>query len=442
MEYILNIRKIIEGRALPMLGFFRKSKEIREMTDYTESLDIDTGFAPQNVYLRVSECSRSVGDRVCVGDTLGLGADKSSVSSGISGKIAEITPLENGVFEIRVENDFLSAKGSEIIPFGKRSSLKVTEITAEDVVSEISRAGISTRLRSISGSKRSLSERIIQAYGKAKQIVVSCASSEPCDGATPLIVSEYASDIINGMKILMSALKIGEGVIVLDVGDERLAHFFEEHIKDTDNIKILLAHLKYPADNEHLIIHALTSIEISAYKNAERVACAVFDGREALSVARAFICGEKETGDTVTVSGDVSEPINAYIPYGTKFSEIISYCGKGVGENTLTVAGGLLRGKIVSDEDIFCGQVSTVNVLNEESIPVFDGERCIKCGECVSVCPMMLYPAYLWQAKNLSAAKRFDVSACIECGACQYVCPERIPILDNIKKFKSTEGEK
>lgn len=425
-----------------MLGLFRKNKAIYDFTRYTESLGIDSGFAPKNVYLKVAEHMCAVGDSVGIGDTLGYRSDKSSVCTGISGKVAEITPLEGDIFEIRIENDFLSTKGSEIVPFGKRSALKVTEITVNDIVSEMERAGVSTRLKSISGKARKLSERILEANGKAKQIVVNCASCEPYDSATSLIVSEYACDIISGMKILMSALKIGEGAIVLDAEGKKLAHEFEAYIKDTDNIKILLADLKYPCDNEHIIIHALTSIEISAYKNAERVACVVFDVREALSIARSFIYGEKEAGDLVTVSGDVSEAINAYIPYGTKFSEIISYCGKDMSEETITVQDGLLRGREMSDDDTFEGSLSPIIVLQKDSVPFFDGVRCIKCGSCVDVCPMMLLPAYLWRAKNLASARRFDVDACIECGACQYSCPQRIPILDNIKKFKTKEGTK
>ncbi len=424
-----------------MLGLFRKNKALADMTLYTESLGIDEGFAPKNIYLEASEVCVSENADVRVGDTLGYREDKSAVFSGISGKVAEITPCDKS-FVLKIENDFLSRAGKEMIPFGKRSTLKASEISADDLVSEINRAGISSRMRSITPESRTLSERILQANGKAKQIILSCADCEPCDSANSVCVSAHGSDIINGMKIIMSALKIGEGVIVLPTDSAELAKELEGYIKDTDNVKILLADLKYPCDNEHLVIHALTSIEISAYKNAERVACAVFDGREALGIARAFIYGEKETGEIVTVSGDISDPINARIPYGTKFSEIISYCGKDFDDETVCTAGGLLRGRAVSEDETFDRSMSPIVVLSSENIPEFSGKRCVKCGECASVCPMMLLPSYLWRAKSLSSARAFDIDACIECGACQYSCPEMIPILDNIRKIKSKEGAK
>jgi len=423
-----------------MLSLFKKDKSLCMANAYCKELGIDLSFVPQVIRLSIAETSASIGDTVKIGDKIGKLRGK-DVCSGISGRITEISPLDNGVQSVTVENDFLSQKSEDTVPFGIRSGKKITEITADDLLSEIERAGVSTRLGSISGEHRTLSERISAANGVAKQIVINCAPCDAYDAAFDLAVSEYASDIISGMKIIMASLGIGEGVLVLDTDGYERAEALSEFIKDTDNIRVLLADLKYPCNNEHLIIHALTSIEISAHKNAERVACAVFDAREVLSIARSFLYGEKETGALVTVSLEFCDPVNAHIPYGTELSEVMSYCNRDSSVNYVNIVGGLLCGKTVSDTDTFDVTMSPIVALQDEALPVFDGERCKRCSACVQACPMMLLPNYLWEAGNLRQAKRFDLDACILCGACQYVCPAALPITDKIRSFKAKGGE-
>ena len=53
---------------------------------------------------------------------------------------------------------------------------------------------------------------------------------------------------------------------------------------------------------------------------------------------------------------------------------------------------------------------------------------CIKCGKCLSVCPMRLMPPNVetaYTVGNLEGLKRYKVNMCVECGCCAYVCPAR-----------------
>ena len=404
-------------------------------------MPVERAFEPKEIYLSLSEVAVSAGSTVGVGETLGKGADGMPMRSGISGKISEITKISDSEYIVKAENDFERRISDEVIPFGKENNIKVIDLTTEMLVNVIERASIGTRGKQISLSDRTISQRILDSFGKAKQIVVNCVGTEPYDTSVGRIILENSSDIINGMKIVMSAMKIGEGVILLDYENTEQAKVLSDLLNEKDNIKVVLADPAYPADNEHNVIYTLTSIEISRARNAERVGCVIFDVREISAVGRAFVYGEPETHEIVTLSGDaLSRPMNVSIPYGTKISEITAFCGMGNDESTRIFAGGVLRGRKVTGDDLFERGMSPVVVLNEASVPSFNGIRCIRCGSCMRVCPMLLMPMYLNFAGASgikSVGKLFDISSCVECGLCQYVCPSEIPILENIRKMKN-----
>ncbi len=53
---------------------------------------------------------------------------------------------------------------------------------------------------------------------------------------------------------------------------------------------------------------------------------------------------------------------------------------------------------------------------------------CIRCGKCVSVCPIGLNPYQMKVAADqdkLDAAEKLHVMDCILCGCCSYECPSR-----------------
>lgn len=80
-------------------------------------------------------------------------------------------------------------------------------------------------------------------------------------------------------------------------------------------------------------------------------------------------------------------------------------------------------------------------IMNEKEARRAEPNPCIRCGKCVSACPMGLEPYLL---STLSAQSRWEdaekneVTSCIECGSCQFTCPSHRPLLDMIRVGKST----
>jgi electron transport complex protein RnfC len=326
------------------------------------------------------------------------------------------------------------------VPFGKENNVKVTDLTPEILIDVIEKSAVKTRGRQIALTDRDICQRIKDSFGKANRIIINCVGGEPYDTSVARILAENTSDLLNGMKIIMAAMKIGEGIILLDGENTEAANIIAGMLGNDDNISVVLSEPSYPADNEHSAVYALTSVELSRAKNAEIVKYAVFDIREAISVARAFVYGERETGEVATLSGEgFGSPKNVYIPYGTKISEIADFADISKNKDVKIIVGGVIRGREITREDVFAAGMSPIVALKAENLPKFDGSRCRRCGECMRACPVLLMPMYLSLAGRMNKkklGKRFDISACTECGACQYVCPSGIPVLDNIRKIK------
>ena len=64
---------------------------------------------------------------------------------------------------------------------------------------------------------------------------------------------------------------------------------------------------------------------------------------------------------------------------------------------------------------------------------------CLRCGKCVSVCPMLLQPLYMYRFTNagrVDELQRLNVLDCLECGSCAFTCPGKLPLVETFRKGK------
>jgi len=171
------------------------------------------------------------------------------------------------------------------------------------------------------------------------------------------------------------------------------------------------------------------------------------------ALARAVLRGRPLTHRVVTVSGKgIMAPKNVLVPVGASFRYLIDYCG-GLSEDAQTViAGGPMMGFSVGSLDIPVTKgTSGITVLAQQETRRFGfgGDNgasnkpqtpCLRCGRCVSVCPMNLVPGKIAQAARTnqrSLAERYHAAACVECGCCAFECPANIPVVQLIRLSKA-----
>ena len=64
---------------------------------------------------------------------------------------------------------------------------------------------------------------------------------------------------------------------------------------------------------------------------------------------------------------------------------------------------------------------------------------CIRCGKCVSACPIHLMPFMLNQFAldmDWSSFEKYHGMDCIECGSCAYICPAKRHLTQTFKAGK------
>ena len=145
----------------------------------------------------------------------------------------------------------------------------------------------------------------------------------------------------------------------------------------------------------------------------------------------------------VSVTGEkIKRPGNYIVRIGTIVKELIDYCG-GLADSDVSIKlGGPMMG--VGIEDLNVPIVKATNGIIAVEPAVSEAAACIRCGRCVDVCPMelfpLLYPQYAGR-QNWEGMKDKAVKDCMECGCCDYICSSKIPIRDAIKIGKRAIAE-
>ena len=145
--------------------------------------------------------------------------------------------------------------------------------------------------------------------------------------------------------------------------------------------------------------------------------------------------------EAVQKNKPMSSKENFRVRIGTPVKDVIKAAG-GLPEDTgKVVSGGPMMGKALNSLDIPVIKGSSgILIIPEPESGRKSIKPCIRCTNCVSVCPMSLEPYLLM---TLSEKAMYDRAAsnritdCIECGSCSFICPADRPLLDYIRLGKS-----
>ena len=405
--------------------------------------------APDRVAISMSQhigapCAPCVeaGDEVLVGQIIGRvddGALGCPVHASVSGKVigTEVICGSSGNREtcVVIENDFKGTVSPEIAP----PEDKITEMTKDEIASVIRSAGIT----GMGGASFPAYAKINSAAGNVDRVIVNCAECEPFITADHRLLLEHPEKVVGGLKTIMIALGVKQAFIAVEDNKKDAARVLREKVADSDMITVCLMKTKYPQGDERQLIYALTGTELPMGMLPMDAGCVIFNAGTCAAIYDAFATGMPVVKRIVTVTGDcVDRPGNYVIPIGMKVSDVVEKCGGLIKEPVKAVFGGPMMGKAEFSLDTPVKKGTSAILLLSKSFdtkPVPEPE-CIRCGKCVSNCPMKLMPAYIAQYSrlgNMEMAEKFGAMSCVECGTCSYNCPAKIEIVQYIRSAKN-----
>ena len=272
-------------------------------------------------------------------------------------------------------------------------------------------------------------------------LVLNGAECEPYLTADHRIMLEEATEVMEGIGLIMRVLGVSKAIVGIESNKKDAKEALDRACPADLDIEVKLVETKYPQGSEKHLIYALTGRTVPAGGLPMDAGVVVQNVGTAAGCYEAVQLGRPLTQRVVTVTGSaVMRPANLMVRVGTPVQDVIDHCG-GLKEDVgKVIFGGPMMGMVQHNlaAPVLKG-TSGILGLVEEEVSQFEGNPCIRCGNCVDACPMFLVPSTMGL---LVERNRFDdlgdlnIGDCIECGSCAYVCPSHRPLVQFFKRGK------
>ncbi|NRD21888.1 electron transport complex subunit RsxC [Winogradskyella litoriviva] len=277
---------------------------------------------------------------------------------------------------------------------------------------------------------------------KVDCLIINGVECEPYLTADHRLMLEKADEIIVGIQILMHALHINEAVIGIENNKKDAIKVLKQAAQSDKRIKVAALQVKYPQGSEKQLIKAILKREVPKGGLPMDVGVIVHNVGTIFAIYQAVQYNRPLIERVVTVTGkNIENASNFWVKIGTPIKDLVEEVG-GMPEGTRKIVnGGPMMGKAIKNTDVPVTKgTSGILLISENEASRQEAKNCIRCGQCVFVCPMGLEPHLLMNLSEKGLYERLaseDAMTCIECGSCSYVCPSHRPLLDYIRFGKS-----
>ncbi|MEG2554892.1 MAG: electron transport complex subunit RsxC [Odoribacter sp.] len=385
------------------------------------------------------------GDTVKAGQLIAKasGFVSANIHSSVSGTVIAIDSIQDAA-GLPKPAITIQVEGDEWMPEIDRTEKAEHNITLnkEEIIKAIAAAGIV----GMGGATFPTQVKLTPPPGnKAEILIINGVECEPYLTADHRIMLEKAEEIIIGVKILMKALDVKRAIIGIENNKKDAIAHLQAISEKALGIEICPLKLKYPQGGEKQLIQAIYNKAVPSGALPIAVGAVVQNVGTAFAVYEAVMKNKPLVERVVTVTGkSVRHPGNFLCRIGTPISKLIEAAG-GLPDDTVKVIGGgpMMGRSIVNIDSPVMKGSSGILLINEKEGERKEMRNCIRCGKCVSACPMGLEPYLLAKLAMLNLTERMEeekVMDCIECGSCSFTCPSNRPLLDYIRLGKGRTG--
>ncbi len=393
---------------------------------------------PMNMHIgKPAEPIVEVGDDVKMGQLIAekQGFVSANIYSSVSGTVESIEekPSMHGPhLAIVIKNDFKDTPAPALTSTQE-------DLTSQDKLSLIERAGIV----GMGGATFPTHVKLSPPKGKAiDTLIINGAECETYSTADHRLMIESAEEIVAGIKELLTLFPIKQTYIAIESNVHDSVCALKQAIGDDERIQIKELETIYPQGAEKRLIKTLVNREVPSGGLPLDVHTIVANVSTVRAAHLAIQKGLPLMDRVTTVTGEpIKDPQNFRVRIGTPIQVLIDACGGFVEKTGKMLHGGPMMGKpITSGQVPITKGTSVISFLPKEEVKVDERTPCIKCAECLNVCPVNLQPILIsnaYEQGDIDEAERLGAMDCIDCGNCSYICPANIPLLDNIRQAKT-----
>ena len=382
-----------------------------------------------------------VGDTVDVGQCIARSDAfvSAPIHASVSGKVKKIDkitmPSGDRVDAIFIESDGEQRVSPEVRPPHVESLSELITAVRESGLVGLGGAGFPTAVKlNIPSDKH------------VDTMIINTAECEPYITSDHREVLENSWDIISGIMTVKEFLNIHR--VIIGIEDNKpdaikaLREIADSSIDIGDEIRVLPLKASYPQGAEKILIKACTGRDVPMGGLPSDAGCLVMNVGSIAFISRYLKTGMPLVSRRLTVDGSaIKNPMNVIVPIGTPIKEVIDFTGGYRETPKKLIMGGPMMGVSLPSDDLYVlKQNNAILAFGEKEARLAEPSACIRCGKCLSACPLSLQPVELSNAadrKDLDALKKFNAMNCMECGCCSFTCPAKRHLVQNIRMGKA-----
>lgn len=314
--------------------------------------------------------------------------------------------------------------------------------TPEKLATALSRAGVA----GLGGAVFPTGIKVAATWrGRMRLVIVNGVECEPYISCDDMLMRTSPRDVVAGALALVALTGAEQGVVAVEEDKpEALAALQRAHAElDTARqLAVVAVPTKYPAGGERQLIEALTGHEVPSLAKPTDIGYLCQNAGTAAALYRYLESGRPVTSRVTTVAGGaIATPRNLDVRLGTRIADLIAACGGYSGPVARLIMGGSMMGMPLASDEVAVGRATNciIAATDDEVRTSFEALECIRCGNCVEVCPASLMPLELFfagQRDEFGALEDLGLFDCIECGCCDVVCPSHIPLTESFRTAK------
>ena len=372
-----------------------------------------------------------VGDYVKRGQKIGDGEGLCvPVHASVSGTVTAIEershPTAGTALAVVIDNDFKDETVTNPIP-----------TTPDEILGAIREAGIV----GMGGAAFPGNVKALSAMGNVDTLIANACECEPYITADDSLLRTNPEQVLEGMMILHDILNPTRLVLAVEDNKKEAIEKLKGLCGDYPAIELRVLPTRYPQGAEKQLVQSVTGREVLPGQLPVSVGCAVFNVSTFAAIYRAVRLGIPLTQRIVTISGEaITAPQNFIVRIGTPFHDLVEAADGLHGKTERVICGGPMMGVAQSDLSVpVVKATNSILCLLKDRNGAAENPVCLRCGKCITACPMLLQPLYMYRyvnAQRLDELKRLNLMDCMECGSCAFTCPGKLPLVESFRKGK------